>query len=148
LVQHLLGAGADQIFQISFIGKSPEHMSSRLDRIEDWEALARDSRFRINEMASRCGVSARQLERYFMSRFGERPYSLLNRVRLKDVKRLLSGGESVKAAAFEVGYKQSSNLSREFKKAFGVRPTSFTASSFKQKKKNVAFGHQMSGLDK
>ena len=121
-------------------------MSSRLDQIRDWEGLARETGFRITAMALRCGVSPRQVERYFMTRFGERPHSLFNRFRLKEAKRRFARGESVKAVAFELGYKQSSNLSREFKRAFGVRPAAFIASHFKQSKKNVAFRHQMSRL--
>jgi AraC-like DNA-binding protein len=106
-------------------------MSSRLDRVKNWEALAKESRFRIAEIALRRGVSPRQVERYFRTRFGESPHSRFNRIRLQETKRLLSLGMSVKEVAAALYFQDAAHFSHAFKKEFGVSPSQWSASSLK-----------------
>ena len=44
-------------------------MSSRLDHIKDWKALAAKANYKLGTMARMCQVSDRQLRRYFQNKF-------------------------------------------------------------------------------
>jgi len=105
-------------------------MSSRLDRVENWEALAKAAHFRIAEIALRRGVSVRTVERYFSTRFHVCPHSWINRFRFDEAKRLLSLGKSVKEVAGALHFQNAAYFSYAFKKEFGVSPSQWSASSF------------------
>jgi len=104
-------------------------MSTRLDRVKNWEDLAKEARFRIAEIALRRGISVRTLERYFSTRFRLRPHSWINHLRFNEAKRLLSLGKSVKEVAGALHFKNAAHFSHAFKKQFGVSPSQWYASS-------------------
>jgi len=100
-------------------------MQSRLDLVSDWERRARASGYSASKMAKALGVTLRFLERFFRTRFGTGPHDWMVRTRMRHAAGLLSEGISVKAVSLEVGYKQLSHFSREFKRFFGVPPRSY-----------------------
>ncbi len=51
----------------------PAAMKSRLKRIQDWEALAKEASYDPVTMAALCPISLRQLERFFILHFGISP---------------------------------------------------------------------------
>jgi transcriptional regulator GlxA family with amidase domain len=76
-------------------------------------------------MAKALGVTLRFLERFFRTRFGTGPHDWMVRVRMRHAASLITEGVPVEAVSLEVGYKQLSHFSREFKRFFGVPPRSY-----------------------
>jgi AraC-like DNA-binding protein len=99
-------------------------MASRLDYVDDWNKLAARARFQVTRLAKDCGVSERQLRRYFLKRFGASPRKWLVSARLGAVKPLLATGKSVKEVAAEAGFNHQSNFARSFKNYYKATPSS------------------------
>ena len=103
-------------------------MRSRLNAVQDWKLLASEAGYRPKELAKRCDVSLRQLERYFLERFGTTPQKWIDDLRLHDaLSRLSRRPESVKTIAYSLQYKHPSNFSLAFKRKFGVSPRKYQA---------------------
>jgi AraC-like DNA-binding protein len=99
-------------------------MSSRLDHIADWEARAEQACYRVGILADLCGVTERQLRRYFRGRFGSTPHLWLASSRLHKSHELLSAGDLVKQAATEVHFSSQASFSRQFKRYYKINPSS------------------------
>ena len=93
---------------------------TRLQRIEGWESRARQTRYHVDALAQTCAVSTRQLQRFFVSRFGKPPKLWLRDLRLQHALAMLREGKSVKEAAWEVGLAAPEELSREIKRGVGL----------------------------
>ena len=125
-------------------------MRSRLSRVSNWEGLAEEAGYNVKKLAERCGVSRRQLERFFPSATGKTPQQWLNYLRQQKAFQLIASSQSVKEVSIRLGYKQSSHFSREFKRFHGVPPSELLAAAFssmplpdkscRSKTTNVAFG--------
>ena len=87
-----------------------------------WEKLAKLAHFRPNSLAELCGVSMRTLQRYFRTRYNQTVSEWLRELRLNEAVTSLKNCESIKEVAFNLGYKQPSHFTRDFKKKFGVPP--------------------------
>src|ERR1051325_11434071 len=98
-------------------------MPSRLARVTDWEGLAEQAAYNAKDLAERCGVSLRQLERFFPPVMGLPPQRWLNALRQQKAFELIASGRSVKEVSICLGYKQSSHFSRQFKQFHGVPPS-------------------------
>jgi AraC-like DNA-binding protein len=98
-------------------------MGSRLDYIKDWESEATRARYRVAELAAHCGVTQRQLRRYFWEKFGVSPHLWMARQRAAWIKARLSHGALIKEIAAEAGFSRQENFSRYFKKHHNVTPT-------------------------
>ena len=98
-------------------------MTSRLDRIFDWEKAAREAGYRARMLAEQAGVTDRHMRRYFRWRFGLPPQAWIDELRLRKCKPLLEQGQSVKSVALSLGFKQVSHFSSFFKDASGMTPT-------------------------
>ncbi|MCW5555109.1 MAG: helix-turn-helix transcriptional regulator [Verrucomicrobiae bacterium] len=94
-----------------------------MNRITDWENLAEASRYSTRELAKRCNVTSRQLERYFLGTKGMPPRQWLTELRQRRALELMAAHSSVKAAAWRLGYRQAAHFSREFKRYHGVCAT-------------------------
>ncbi len=89
---------------------------------------ARRGALAIDEVASRCGLGARQLERLFRERvgFGPRLYARIGRMsRAVALGETHSGTQAALAA--RAGYSDEPHLLREFKKLTGVTPLALRA---------------------
>ena len=95
--------------------------------MEQLERLAVAARYDAKTLAKFCRLSVRQLERDFHSRLGRAPQDWLNEQRLKAAQQLLLAGQSVKAVALELGFKQVSHFCRQFKLKHRLTPSQFTA---------------------
>lgn len=120
-------------------------MSQRLKTVQEWETLAQSSHYRANELASLCQVSLRTLQRHFRSEYGLTVSGWLREVRLREAYGRLIGGATVKEVAFDLGYKQLSHFSRDFKSYFGVSPSFLSGVPSFQEFPSQFLGHAAPG---
>lgn len=104
-------------------------MNRRLQQITDWSTLAKSAHFNVAALASKCLISTRQLERFFLIRYGISPHKWLRNARMHRAGELIRKNNSIKEVAAELGYKSAAHFARDFKENFGDSP-----SRFKQKK--------------
>ena len=102
-------------------------MSSRLDTITDWESRAELVSFRVSGLARECGVTDRQLRRYFQCKFGSSPHAWMAATRLHRVRPFLFRGDLVKEIAARAGFTRQANFSRQFKRHYKTTPSAFRA---------------------
>jgi AraC-like DNA-binding protein len=80
----------------------------------------------LSTLSKKVGVNRNKLCCCFREAYGTTVFDYLRTVRLEKSKKLLeSGGKSVTEVAFEVGYAQQSNFTKEFTKYFGACPRRF-----------------------
>ncbi|MBB2201426.1 GlxA family transcriptional regulator [Gluconacetobacter tumulisoli] len=78
----------------------------------------------IADLASRLGISSRQLERLFHTVLGVKPANFYRLIRLRYARALLQQGElSVTEVAVETGFSDCAHFSRQFKSMFGHSPS-------------------------
>src|SRR5688500_10226474 len=87
-----------------------------------WDNLAAPAEFQLTDLARLCGVSVRTLQRHFDQHLDRPAARWLRDARLDKARALLKTANSVKSVAYEMGYKQPSHFTREFKRRFGVTP--------------------------
>lgn len=76
------------------------------------------------QLAAAVGLSQRALARGFSALFGTSTHGYLREARLQGARRLLLGTDMlVKTIALEVGYRQTSDLTRAMVARFGASPT-------------------------
>lgn len=101
--------------------------TTHLGKTTDWLEMAQKSAYQAAMLAKELRVSQRQLRRYTHASFGRSPQNWLNEQRLIQAAEMLKNMRTAKAVAFQLGFKQLSHFSREFKLHYGVSPTSFLA---------------------
>ena len=100
-------------------------MSSRLERILDWEALSKDAGYDPVTMAALCPISLRQLERFFQLHFRKSPRSWMLELRCRRARELIERGFSSKAVAQDLNFANESHLCHAFNKVYGCPPQTF-----------------------
>jgi AraC-like DNA-binding protein len=98
-----------------------------------WHEWARQAGYKRDRLSKLLQVCPRHLQRLTRQVFGLSPQEWLNQQRLKVALGLLQQHRSVKRVAYELGFKQVSHFSREFKGHYGVTPTGFLSRADKQK---------------
>jgi len=93
----------------------------------EWLGWAVRAQYRSAALASMLRISRRQLHRYTHRLFGCSPQAWLDEQRLAAAAELLRRERSVKVVSYELGFKQASHFSREFKRRYGVPPARFVA---------------------
>ncbi|MFC1441590.1 AraC family transcriptional regulator [Streptacidiphilus sp. N1-10] len=85
---------------------------------------------RVEQLADRCGVSVRTLQRLFAEYVGASPKWVLRRARLHEAaQRAESGSVDWSALAADLGYADQSHLSRDFTAVVGLPPTRYAQRS-------------------
>jgi AraC family transcriptional regulator len=102
---------------------------ARVLRPRRWDELAKASGYNARKLASLCSISLRQLEREFKRIFNRPPQKWLDRQRIETAKQMLMDGQSIKAVAFDLGYKQSSHFCRQFKITYRMTPSEFISAA-------------------
>lgn len=105
-------------------------MSSRLDRVTNWEEQARLAHYRASKMAELIQVSDRHLRRYFVAHYAVSPQDWINQLRMRESRYLLLKRETVKSVAYQLGYKQVSHFCSVFKRHFGITPSASSVFRF------------------
>ena len=88
-----------------------------------WENLAVEAKFCPHQLAALCNVSLRTLQRRFDEEYGMPVGQWMRNYRISQAYGRITGGEMVKAVAYDLGFKQLSHFSRVFKEMYGVAPT-------------------------
>src|SRR5436305_14326778 len=88
-----------------------------------WDKLANDAEYKPSRLARVCGVSLRTLQRHFSEKYSVTISAWLTSVRLRAAYARIVAGDRVKEVAFDLGYKQLSHFSREFKRFHGIAPS-------------------------
>jgi AraC-like DNA-binding protein len=101
-----------------------------LHSTKQWLALARESSFRADALSQRLSVCRRQLQRYTNRLFGLSPQHWLNEQRLVLAPECLEKEGCVKSVAYQLGFKQVSHFSREFRRFYGISPNKFLIREF------------------
>lgn len=77
----------------------------------------------IQQLARMAMMSSTKLKQRFKEVYGMKLYEYYNHHRMTQAKLLLESGVSVKEAAARIGFNDSGNFSKSFKKEFGVPPS-------------------------
>jgi len=102
-------------------------MSSRLDRVKDWEGLTKLARYTVCGLAKKVKCTDRQLRRHFAKR-GTTPRRWMQELRLRKAASGLLQGEDVKNASAEAGYQHPASFSRAFHRLYNKPPSAISAS--------------------
>ena len=78
-------------------------------------------------LARRLNISLRHLHRIFAATFGQTPQDWLNEERLVRARQMLLTARSVKEVAFALRFRGASQFSRDFRRRFGLVPSSLLA---------------------
>jgi len=91
----------------------------KLDEVEHWPAVAKDSNYDVAEAARRFGTSKRWLEQFLKSKFGQTPLKLFTLWMCEDVREMKTTGMKGKEMLKKTGYSDVSSLSRALINATG-----------------------------
>jgi AraC-like DNA-binding protein len=91
-----------------------------VDAIRD---LGADCGYNATELASRMGVSIRQLQRLFVRQLGCPPRAWLREERLQAAHRLVTRAVTIKEVALALSFRRESHFSRDFRSRFGYTPS-------------------------
>lgn len=95
----------------------------RIANSVEWLRTHFASPFSVTDLAQHVGMSASAFHKHFKELTTLSPLQFQKRLRLQEAERLmLVEGKNVDYAAYAVGYKSSSQFSREYKRTFGIAP--------------------------
>jgi transcriptional regulator GlxA family with amidase domain len=76
-------------------------------------------------MAEKMAMSERTFHRKFVEHFGDTPREYIEKLRLENVRNLLSSKGSIKQIASLNGYSTAAQLTKAFERQFGISPALF-----------------------
>jgi len=115
----LVGGQGMHLRRIALAGSHGHQVTKALD----WLKENYSKPLRVDELASRAGMSASTFHHHFRSLTAMSPLQFQKWMRLHEARRLmLSENQDATTAAFLVGYESPSQFSREYKRKFGAPP--------------------------
>lgn len=99
----------------------------RIAQATDWIKSHLNEPIMIEGLASRCGMSVSGFHQHFKEITQLSPLQYQKSLRLMEAKRLIKihgQGAQISQIAMQVGYESPSQFSREYKRLFGVSPSS------------------------
>ncbi|CAG9274457.1 HTH araC/xylS-type domain-containing protein [Paraburkholderia unamae] len=97
---------------------------TQIDRATRWLRDHYHLPFRIDDLASRVGMSATSLHRHFKAITAMTPLEYRREIRLEEARRrILAGAARVGEVGIDVGYDSASQFSREYRRHFGRSPS-------------------------
>ena len=119
LYRLLTGAQGDMLRQITKAESHSRHISKAID----WLLAHYDEAVRMEELASRVGMSSSSFHHHFRSVTAMSPLQFQKWTRLQEARRLmLADNKDAATAATLVGYESPSQFSREYSRQFGAPP--------------------------
>lgn len=97
-------------------------IQSELHRLDQSEDFSEFLEFKASRLASRFGITPRQLQRHFLEAFDVPPKQWLNQKRMGFAQELLIRGDPIKAVAYQLGFRQPAHFCAAFKTHFKVTP--------------------------
>lgn len=97
-------------------------VTSLLSRLQEDDSIRPKS---TRAIALELHISQRQLQRYTKKAFGKTPQQVVKEERLSKALEMLRAERCVKTVAFNLGFKQVSHFSREFRRAYGISPSKY-----------------------
>ena len=116
---------------------SPEN--SQPGSLMNWQRLAIKAEFRPVILAEMCGLSLRTVQRHFKTHYKTTLSDWIRCFRLQLAYDRLRLGEPIKCVAYDLGYKQLSHFSRDFKKVYGCAPRFLNQSGASGRLESIAF---------
>lgn len=96
------------------------------EALHSWIQSNLDSDLRVEELASRVGMSPRTFARRYVQRVGLTPAKMIEQFRIEAARRALEGTElSVKEIAAQYGFADEERMRRAFQRRLGVRPLEY-----------------------
>jgi AraC-like DNA-binding protein len=99
----------------------------RIAQATDWIKSHLNEPIMVESLASRCGMSVSGFHQHFKEITQLSPLQYQKSLRLMEAKRLIKiqgQGAHISQIAMQVGYESPSQFSREYKRLFGVSPSS------------------------
>lgn len=100
-------------------------MNIHLNKIQTQPELVLEAKWSASNLARKCGVSLRTLERYFLQELGKTPKAWLLEKRQQRAFEMLREGRSIKETATYLGYKYPTHFARAFKNFWGSYPVCY-----------------------
>lgn len=94
-------------------------------RLEGWVSSGESSHLTLGEMASRLGISLRQLQRRYRQAYGVPLATGLRQRHLERARQALEDGVSVETAADIAGYQHAANFATAFKQRYAEPPAAY-----------------------
>ncbi|APB97877.1 GlxA family transcriptional regulator [Polynucleobacter asymbioticus] len=111
--------------QFSPLLKAQENAVPQFLKLVEWLGKRLDQNIDIPRMAEQAAMSERTFYRKFTQCFGETPRDYVEKLRLDNVRILLSSKASLKQIASLNGYPTAAQLTKAFAHRFGVSPAFF-----------------------
>lgn len=111
--------------QFSPLLKAQENSVPQFLKLVEWLGKHLDQNIDIPRMAEQVAMSERTFYRKFTECFGETPRNYVEKLRLENVRSLLSSKAPLKQIALLNGYSTAAQLTKSFERQFGISPTIF-----------------------
>jgi AraC-like DNA-binding protein len=111
--------------QFSPLLKAQENAEPQFLKLVEWLGKHLDQNIDIPRMAEKMAMSERTFYRKFTQCFGETPRDYVEKLRLDNVRILLTSKASLKQIALVNGYSTASQLTKAFERQYGIGPAVF-----------------------